>query len=267
MKNGDICWTERGNKAVYAGEVEGQHFVRLLMVSDDCGDGEEWPSDRLTPVPRVFPSEPAEVLSPVLAETQKRLADLQTQVGKKNAELREAEKKIIEARKAAEKYPDIRTALDMIEGRITHVVVQKYGSPRIETLDEVLKDRMDRYDGGRLKLICLYGDPERRDWRIHDYSDGSGSSTRIIPARGLEDAQRIVRELFAAAVDKWRSSSRKDVHMVTKFRNCGVDLDWPDDVVEAAAAAERAARDSRIAEAQKKLAEAQAIPVMWGEPA
>lgn len=255
IATGAECWTESGRKAVYAGEIDGQKFVRIMMERDDEDGVEEWPSEKLTPVSRVFDAEPTEVLSPRLVAAQEQLSKLLAEAQEARKSLHEAQKLERDARAAAVKFPEIQTAVDFLEGRITHCVVEDYSSVEIKPLSEVLdtKDEYNRRPDGGLKMLALFGYDKGKPprWAINRYSDGSGSWTTITPCVGIEAAQAMVSGMLEAALGLWRSGEKH--HSVHKFAKTGLPMpqDWQDYV--AAIAAERKAKE--IADLKAKLAD------------
>ena len=74
---GDTVYTEDGHEAEYAGEIGGQMFVRFIMRIEDSETGpQEWPSDKLTPVSKVFDVAPMEKMDARITEAQDRYSKI-----------------------------------------------------------------------------------------------------------------------------------------------------------------------------------------------
>jgi len=108
---------------------------------------------------------------------------------------------------------ELKTLVDFLSGRITHLVFTDTHNPRIVTLLEVIKCESDyghQFEGFR--LVSLFGcnsNGERHgeelkkknyclDWRLNQYRDGSGYYRSFIPCASFEEA---VEELDKIAAD------------------------------------------------------------------
>lgn len=114
----------------------------------------------------------------------------------------------------------VESVMDFVSGNITHLFIDRY-QPEIQKFEDAVIDE-DRGFGrilvDGLKLITLFGKTDGSlEWRLNRYSDGSGGSTIVYPARsydeGLEMAQDRLDELAAEYVageirslniDEWR---------------------------------------------------------------
>ena len=261
MNTGDECWLEDGRKAAYAGEIDGQPFVRILLSTEyDDEYYQEWPSDKLTPVGKILSAEPTEVRGPFTRQNEQLIAELIEKRDNIVREIAELEAKKAEMDKAAAKWPDIRLALDFFEGVITHVVeYSDYSGPKVVTLSNALKDTFNDHREGSMKLLGLFGGKGKSCWRINQYSDGSGVWKTILPVRGLGDAQTAINGMFDSALVRWRDDKLR-LHSVLNFGKGEFAIDMPDDVMKAGAIEAQRIKDDRIADAQKKLAEAEALP-------
>lgn len=226
---GQEVYLEDGRRAIFAGVIGGQNFVRVLLYSDEEYGREEWPSDKLTPVSRVFEREPCEAYGPRIAEMIDEIERLKESRDAARASVLDLKKQAAEIERSVKKHPDLSLAIDFLEGRITHVVVEGYFSFEIKTLADVLEQRNDygRIEG--LKLLNLFGTDSsgKTRWVVNRYYDGSGSNTTVIPFRCLADAEAYIREAHQAALIAWRSGDAK--HGAHAFLKCPVELEWPDD--------------------------------------
>lgn len=233
---GSEVFTENGRRAVYAGEIDGQKFVRILLGRDDDEYGyEEWPSDKLTPVSRVLLTEPFEVHGEKVAEALARIQKLREEESGIRTSVLDLQKQERELKAAATKFPQIATALDFLEGRITHVVIDDYSGIRVMRLEDALTSYEDSWgqktaDG--LKLLCLFGHKKGQPprWAINSYHDGSGSYTTVDPFCSEEDARAEVQRRADEAFAAWRANPEK-ARELDRFEKAGVaPQDWLDHV-------------------------------------
>lgn len=109
--------------------------------------------------------------------------------GRKN--LAECERKIRDLEKRISLTPHAERILDFLEGKFTHYVESYYSGPEIyEYQDLDLNDRWGRVEGQKLAVICGKWNGKERslDYRLSEYSDGSGTNRTIYPFMSLDEA-------------------------------------------------------------------------------
>lgn len=261
---GAEVFTEDGRRAVFAGEIDGQKFVRIILSrSDDEYGYDEWPADKLTPVSRVFAAPPMESVAPAIAKVQADLAALRGELAAERATLAEVKQASQQIKDSAANYPDIATALDFLEGRITHVaVISPYSAGKVQTLADCLAATDDGRAPDGLKLLSLFGTDHKggRKWRVNHYRDGSGSWTEIVPFKSEADATDFLYSRFLAEVELWRSGAKttKIAHFANAFPEEQWPTDWRDHVAD-----QRAARTAeRLEKLRAEIAsiEAEQVP-------
>lgn len=260
---GSEVFAEDGRRAIYAGEIDGQQFVRILLSRDDEEYGyEEWPSDKLTPVSRVLTTAPVERYAPAIETAKADLDALREQEGAVRASVLDLQKQEQELKAAIAKFPDLGTAIDFLEGRIMHVVHSpSYGASKVYEWSEYLTMTNDygRMEG--LKLLCLFGTTDRHEcrWKLNRYYDGSGSWFEIVPFKNEADAQAYLRAEFEAELTAWRSGeTRHRAH----DRSAGVPADeWPDDWRKHVAALKAQHTAKRVGELREQIAALEAEDV------
>jgi hypothetical protein len=260
MEKGDECWLPDGRKAEYAGEIDGQKFVRVIRCTDDEYGGTEWPDERMTAVSQVYESEPADVYGSKTQAAEERLNDLLSKASKAREDVAELCKRHQEIVEAAKKYPDISMVLDFIEGRITHVVeMNVWSKPKVTPLEDALKDTFENTRESKMKLLALFGNQESIHWGINRYSDGSGLWTTIIPAKGLDDARRIIKEFADKEIEDWRNDSgEKRLHVLARYGEGEFGIELPSDIQKAIDDKAAKLKAARIAKAEEDLAKAKA---------
>jgi len=243
FKVGQEGYTEDGRKAEYAGEIGGPTFVRIIFECEghECGP-EEWASDKLTPVHRVFVSAPLEKYDARVAQALDKLDAIREEEGavrRSVLDLRQQEKQMVTE---IAKFPELQTAMDFLNGRITHVLIENYGELKVLPLHEALANNEDHGYGARtengLKLLCLFGHEKGKKprWAINWYTDGSGTYTTVDPFLSEADARAELQARADVAVDAWREDS-KNGGAVIKYHKAGAlmpedFLAWLDGVAE-----------------------------------
>lgn len=100
-----------------------------------------------------------------------------------------------------------------LEGKITHFLKVSDSSYEIVDIESGLDLGDDgKYDSGKFKLLTLYGRTDGDlEWRINQYSDGSGASYLVYPCISYEDAEAKVIEVWH---DKLASLKKDDYGLV-----------------------------------------------------
>jgi hypothetical protein len=259
-----------GREAVYVLKNGDQHLVRVMLEVEGSYDEPSYtyPSDKITPVQKVYAAPPVEVWDKQVLAKREQISEIDRELTAKRRELREAESNKTEMEKAAVKYPCIQQALDFIEGRITHVVQWSgYGASTIHTMPEAFED-VDTWGGRRqvdgMKLLCLFGTDTRGQtkWGLNQYRDGSGGSwTHIWPARSEAEARAKVQELVDTATEAFRSGDEKWWHGHIGLQATLDANPWmkvPEDWAAHSAAQKEKARQQKIDKLREELAELEA---------
>lgn len=252
---GQEVFTEDGRAAEYAGNIGGQDFVRIILSRHDDEYGEEsWPSDKLTPVTKVFLTAPMEKHDKRVAEVAARISALRDEeaaIRRSVLDLQAREKTTIAA---LAKFPEMKTALDFLEGRITHVVIQSYGVVEIKPLKDALTQYEDswgrRVESG-MKLLCLFGHDKGKKprWAINNYSDGSGTYTTVDPFTSEYAARAEVQRRADEAFTAWQADGKDNG--LNAYRKAGAVI--PQAYHDHCAKVAAASRDARIAELNAQI--------------
>jgi hypothetical protein len=170
IENGKLVYTEDGCKAEYLGKVENGHVINVYGESyDHYGERYEEPMG-LQVVSRVFAT-----------ALEKRSREL-------SEETRAAQKERLDLAKKLAHLPALRHLDDFIEKRITHVL---FGGAdyKILPIDQAFAEN-GVYSRKGQKLLTLYGDVGGNlQWRLNQYSDGSGWTEDVTPCLSLEEAE------------------------------------------------------------------------------
>lgn len=102
---------------------------------------------------------------------------------------------------------EVQDAIDriaaMVRGEYTHVLmISRSGKIELHewTVDTFASWR-DRGEFDGFRLVSLFGEWNGRlklDWRVNTYRDGSGSDTRFVPCKSLEEAKAHARGVIYA---------------------------------------------------------------------
>ena len=253
---GDEVFTEDGRRAEYAGQIDSQHFVRIILSREDENYGpEEWAADKLTPVSRVLTSAPKERYAPAIEAAQADLETLRNQIATAREIVRDLQGQERGLAAAIAKYPELGTAIDFLENRITHVAVMpSYGASTVHTLADYLAMKNDYGRQEGIKLLGLFGTSDRGDrkWFANRYYDGSGSWTEVVPFKSEADAKAYLREQFEAELAAWRSGETR--HRAAD-RASGIPVEeWPEDWRDHVASAKAANAAERVAKLREQIA-------------
>lgn len=102
-----------------------------------------------------------------------------------------------------------------LSGNITHIVTyNRWGGPEIVNCKEPgWLNFHDKYDSG-LKLLTLFGrDDGTLQWKINQYSDGSGGYTEIFPFNSYESA----REKLIEFLESEKELSENSLKIAKKY--------------------------------------------------
>ena len=252
---GQEVFLEDGRAAEYAGNIGGQDFVRIILSRHDEEYGDDsWPSDKLTPVQKVFLSAPMEKHDKRVSDAAARVSALRDEEAAIRRSVLDLQAREKEANAALSKFPEMQTALDFMEGRITHVVVESYGDVTVEPLQDALAYYGGDYgrrtiDG--IKLLCLFGckKGEKPRWAINRYYDGSGSWTTVDPFTSEADARADVQRRADAAFAAWEVDGKDSGLRAYHKAGAVIPQAFHDHCVQVAAAN----RDAKIAELESKI--------------
>lgn len=271
IETGQDCYLSNGQKVIYVGEFEGSKLVRTLIQYGDEDGYEIYPSSDITTVADgvLHEKPPIAIYDQKIEDAKKALREVQEDISVQKAELREAKSRTEAQRKEDAKYPDLSRVFDIIDGKMTHCVIEKYSGPEIWKLDKFLIDGFNQYElrENSFKMLCLFGSPkEPVEFRINQYKDGSGTWTTVNLFKSKEGAISFIREEFAKAVVAWRERDKSldkrqnPFYRVTSFLKADLKFEIPDDVQQEIALRTNKNRDDAVEKATEALREAEALP-------
>lgn len=257
--NGDRAWTRDGVKVVVEAETTAGMYLVSPLLDIGSYDPEYGPASEdsgpYVLVDELFAEPPRQFVDEQMAKAKEAVAHAVEELAAVQIEIRNA---TAERRRLADKLKDI-PALQYIEaavdGRFTHMVTRgAYESVyQTQTMEQALASS-DRYSKG-LKLLSLYGDAKGDfQWRIHHYSDGSGSATDAWPFTSEEEALAFLRKRVAEdiALHSGKDQNARPyflVNLCKQARKLGVAVPAHVEAMERAEA--RKSADHSLAEARK----------------
>lgn len=90
------------------------------------------------------------------------------------------------------------TAVDFLEGNFKYIVYKCYGAPEIFTLEEFEDKLLDKDKSfGGFRLLTLFGKVDGdMQWKMSEYTQGSGGSYSIFPYKTFDEAKAKSMELL-----------------------------------------------------------------------
>lgn len=194
-----IKYTSDGKKVLVVGKLNAtQHIVQEIFVTNgqEIPSGANFVAESLHDAPAE--SWKAKNLRELEARYEKEKAAIERETSAMQDRFRVAQEKakartvqLLAFAKSADDA-QLQRLHALLAGEITHFYIDYY-KPQIVTWDDEIVFQTDR-NWGRLKvegmrLLSLFGRSDGSlDYRISDYSDGSGSWRRIVPCRSYEEA-------------------------------------------------------------------------------
>lgn len=155
---------------------------------------------------------------------------------------------------------------DVLDGKITHYVKANISDWKdtkgmVVQITEAASERSgdEKYER-ELKLLALFGKSNGDlEYRLNQYSDGTGGWYLAWPFRSQEDAESFAKEKVATQVADWRNDPTDQKRMVsTIIRNLKqFKMDVPDDLEGAQTAAILKEKQDILVRALESLAKAQ----------
>lgn len=252
MSNTNIKYTNDGKKVLVVGKLNAQEtIVQEIFISND----NEIPSGENFVVKSLHDA-------PAVSWKEKNLKDLEERYEKerkhyedsleKNRKLYEGKIELLKEKmsylgkvidKASEK--SFEMVSDFLLGNINYVIESTYSPEIIE-----YKDFRCDYDKAKFKLLSLFGnDDGTLNWRLHSYSDGSGSSKECYFFKNMEDAIGKCKEILLSK----ETYSVDNLEIAKKY---GIELD---------AAKVKECKDRMIAGYDKNIEQSNASQKKWEE--
>lgn len=156
-----------------------------------------------------------------LEEREKELMDSIFNLGESKRELEKVAK---ENQKKYERIDKLKRLNDFIDGKITHYVILSMYT-RESIVD--FKDAKCMGDKRDLKLLTLFGNSKGElNWKLNQYSDGSGCNSEVIPCTSYEEAVKELEEFIDEEVRNSMDNPRGDVIKMASKYKIGIDPEY-----------------------------------------
>jgi hypothetical protein len=252
LNPGDEVYLEDGRIAGFVASAPDGFIVRPIIESDEGG----WPGKPIL-VARVSREEPADKISPVIAELRTAEADLRAKVFALRAEAMDLERAQLDRRAHIAQHGHLETLDNFLSGKITHAVTREYDDKfYVQDLSEAAQDERSY---SSLRLISLVG--SLRGGTLTSWSI-EGRSGHFVPATSREAAVAIAASQIEKEFSDHRAGRRVNVvNLVASCKRIGLPIPADMAAIVAAAAHEAAANAVRKAEQSLEVARAQLAAV------
>jgi len=222
--------------------LAGGHEVELVeglkngrfVVRKIYDDGEESFLGEEIVVDKVYKSPPTERLAKTVTTLEESIKKLTVELNAIQAKMSNERAEYSRLLGVFSRIPSLQYIERFINDDFTHYVMVGYEEIKIVPKE----DMVSKYeDDGKLRLLTLFGRTNGDlQWKINEYSDGSGSWKEIYPAISHDEAVEIAKALIAGLVSD--KQKRPMMWVVESAKRFGADI--PE---EYAAAVIRAKKD------------------------
>lgn len=225
-------YLENGQELRYVAAIGERHVVYPVFECDwDVGEtlGDDVIVDRVYLKPPLAKYEQDISVLKAVAE------DYRNQAARAEFDLAAAKQNLVSLKEKLKCIPALQYIDDLIEGRITHFVIDSFSKIHIETFADAMTSS-DRYLRGGMKLMTLYGDSKGDlQWKINRYSDGSGYAGESVHGfPSYELAHEFAAKVIRAAFDD-KKAMKEQPHRLGYLIDSAIELgiDPPADLVAA----------------------------------
>lgn len=223
IKKDQTAYLDDGRVCRFVGIFEDRYVVKLGFCSEDEAAFEDdehytWFGERDHIVDRIHTEPPVALIDDQIQSRLKTVNALDEAMQAKRAERHEIERDVNDTAKALAKYEPLKHIRDILDGKVTHVIVQDHPGYKIKTWAEADLWRRGERDRERFRLISLHALDEpgevkrvhpRLQWFINGYSDGSGHDAKIWLCISEEEAKSKAGQMFREDIGvKWSCLSK-----------------------------------------------------------
>jgi len=242
--------------AVYVVETTSKGLLVERLYEGSHGDEIMSDEDHPFVVPAVFDVAPTAIKDKRIAELDAKIATLQEKANELSAIDRHLKMKRAEADEKLARFDKLKLLFDFIDGKITHYVEVKYCDYDIIEFRKAVSDSGNARD---LKLLTLFGQSKGDlHFGLNRYYDGSGSNAAVWPCCSHEEALQVIErqllESMSARVSESyvKCADKYGIAVPAEYRQAVKDekvKNLRDGMTKAAAAADKAEKELRAAEA------------------
>ena len=209
---------------------------------DEC----EYPSEELSVVDAVFDHAPTQKLEAIVAGLREQIKNLQHEKANLAQEIRDTEEAGRANLARYKKYDQLKTLDMFLDGKITHYVVEKAWSG-IEIIPFEDKAPGERWDKDKTKLLTLFGKSDGNlEWKLSEYSDGSGTKYAVIPCVSYDEALILAQGFVNSKMD-----SAPELRIIDIAKKYGLKID--PEYIRKCEEKERTRKDKEIKDLEGKL--------------
>lgn len=202
IERGTRVWLKDGRQALYEALLpDGRHLVMGESCVYGYAEEEPWiePTELLT-VEAVYRKKPVAIIDEEIAAKREEIAALEQAIADLVAEGAAKQKEQEAELGVLGKIIGLETLKMVAKGAITHIVEEKYGKWGVFSKEDKKNER--RSVDSAFKLLTLWGRTGGDfEWKINEYSDGSGSDYRAWPFGSEEEAKAFCRLKILEAIE------------------------------------------------------------------
>jgi hypothetical protein len=208
----EIKYLPNGKKVSVVGKLNGaEYIVQEIYVGSDGSEipaGENFVVKSLLDEPRqTWQQKEVEHYEKRLKEIEAEYESVSAKVAK-HQRLAAAKIKVLRDVASHAAAEQLETLEDFIAGNIKYLVISRWSKVEVVPFSKAI-DIDERYYEG-MKLVSIFGHCDGRlDYRVNQYTDGSGSWAKVEACRDMESATEICQQLYDEAVERWRNGDAK----------------------------------------------------------
>jgi len=209
----EFKYTTDGKKVVVIGKLNAtETIVQEIFVRTDGSEipsGEQFVTKSLHDAPSISWKEKREKeIAESLYRTEEE-AKIKTARMLREMQLADVKASALYAFNKSATREQLKTLQAFVSGEIKYLCISKYSDLTIVPFDDAIPQREDHQRIEWLRLLSLFGRTNGdMQWRIGQYSDGSGCDEIVFPAKSLDDAVSIAQCRFDALVTEWRTAKK-----------------------------------------------------------
>jgi hypothetical protein len=210
---GEIKYTTDGKKVIIIGNLNQQEKIvqEIFIINEiEVPSGENFVVKSLHDAPAVSWKEDAiKKMEATYTKKDREYKDLGVRLRKQVSTTRKRIQCVLDADKNFD-VKQLERLSRFISGDFTHYVESNYGSITILPIGEATCN----YDGTELKLLTLWGSSKGNlNWKLGNYSDGSGGSSEVVPYVSYEEALEAAQNIL----DKRETINSYDIKSSEKY--------------------------------------------------
>jgi hypothetical protein len=191
----EIKYDINGQEVCVIQKLDGDKGWLVLSLFDD-NDGRYCDEEHPFILSKIFDNPPVLRYSIEIKTLKKEISRLKEEKENALLEKKEAEKKRDEVVDKIKNHAALHNIFNFIDGKITHyVTMEGYREPEIHSFDEAMDYKNDYIKRYGEKLLVLFGGSKGDlQWKINNYSDGSGRYIDVIPCLSFKEAEEKIKE-------------------------------------------------------------------------